>query len=153
MFLVDCLNTINASLGDLGLASIETIVNEKRNINQEGYNKVVIVTNFQADGVKGQAGDGIVSYPFLWVDPVNGPRSLGVDGKWNCVYNTPEECCQIIKDSKLTVHIISSICISHLDPKTFSLYYFFYLRKWQALPHPILKEITSSVTSSFPLVV
>jgi hypothetical protein len=102
LFLQDCLEKINGSIGDLGLASIEIIVNEKRNINQVGYNKVVIITNSMADRVQGQSGDGMVTYPFLWEDPVNGFRSLGVDGKWNCVYSTPEECCQAIKDSAPT---------------------------------------------------
>ena len=151
MFLQDCLEKINDSLGALGLASIETIVNEKRNINQVGYNKVVIITNNMADRVQGQSGDGMVTYPFLWDDASTGPRSLGVDGKWNCVYSTPEECCQAIKDSEFSVHIVRLICISHLDSIMFSLTSFLYPRQWQVLPPPILKEIMSSVTSSFHL--
>jgi hypothetical protein len=99
MFLQDCLDTINNQASAVGVATFEVIVHEKRNIDQPGYNKVVIITNSMADRVMGRAGDGIVTYPFLWEDS-NGWKSLGVDGKWNCATKTPEECCQDIKDSK-----------------------------------------------------
>jgi hypothetical protein len=99
MFLQDCLNSINGQVSSLGLATIETIVHEKRNLNQQNYNKVVIITNDLADRVKGQAGDGIVSYPFLWDDKDTGLKQLGVNGKWNCVDLTPEDCCLAIKAS------------------------------------------------------
>jgi len=102
-FLQDCLNMINGQVQSLGLATIETVVHEKRNLSQPGYNKVVIVTNKKADRVEGQAKDGIVTYPFLWDDALTGLKSLGVDGKWNCESITPEECCQDIKESAPTV--------------------------------------------------
>ncbi|KAL3775567.1 hypothetical protein ACHAW5_001586 [Stephanodiscus triporus] len=80
MFLQDCLDTINSQVQSLGLATIETVVHEKRNLSQPGYNKVVIITDKPAERVMGQAGDGIVTYPFLWDDAVSGLKSLGVDG-------------------------------------------------------------------------
>jgi hypothetical protein len=95
----ECLAIINADLGRLGLSTIEVVVHEKRNINQDGYNKVVIITNELADKVRGRSGDGIVSYPFMWNDAQIGPRTLGVDGKWNCHDIAPEECCNIIQQS------------------------------------------------------
>ena len=95
----DCLDIINTDLANLGLSTVELVVHEKRNINQEGYNKVVIVTNADADQVLGRAGDGIVSYPFTWDDSVLGTRTLGVEGKWNCQGSTPEECCEQIQQS------------------------------------------------------
>ena len=99
MLFQDCLDTIDGQVQDLGLASIEKVVHEKRNLSQEGYNKVVIITDKTAERVLGQAGDGIVSYPFLWDDAVSGLKSLGVDGKWNCVNLTPAQCCLDIKES------------------------------------------------------
>jgi hypothetical protein len=95
----DCLDVINNDLANIGLSTIEIVVHEKRNINQEGYNKVVIVTNELADTVKGRGGEGIVSYPFQWDDSINGLRTVGVDGKWNCQGYTPEDCCSTIKES------------------------------------------------------
>lgn len=95
----ECLAIINADLGRLGLSTIEVVVHEKRNINQDGYNKVVIITNELADKVRGRSGDGIVNYPFTWNDAQIGPRTLGVDGKWNCHDVAPEECCNIIQQS------------------------------------------------------
>lgn len=95
----ECLAIINSDLSSLGLSTIEVVVREKRNLSQDGYNKVVIVTNELADRVVGQAGDGIVTYPFLWDDKLQGPRMLGVDGKWNCQNLAPEDCCNSIKTS------------------------------------------------------
>ena len=83
-------------MADLEL-DCEIVIHEKRSIAQEGYNKVVIVTNLQADMVKGRNNDGIVSYPFMWDDAETGLKSLGVDGKWDCSTLTPEECCSMIK--------------------------------------------------------
>ena len=59
---------INNDLTSLGLSTIEMVVHEKRNSDQEGYNKVVIVTDKQAEKVMGSKNDGIVSYPFQWVE-------------------------------------------------------------------------------------
>jgi hypothetical protein len=95
----DCLRIINDDLKKLELGSIEFVVHEKRNANQEGYNKVVIITNPEADQVDGRLHDGIVSYPFMWDDYLEGPHLLSVDGKWNCQGITPEECCQAVKES------------------------------------------------------
>jgi hypothetical protein len=110
MFLQDCLSLINNQVAALGLATLEIVVHEKRTYDQQGYNKVVIITNELADRVKGRAGDGIVTYPFLWNDAVIGLRSLGVDGKWSCVDSTPEDCCQQIKQSMYSIHF-SNVCI------------------------------------------
>jgi len=94
-----CLKIINEELDDLGLSSVEVVVHEKRNADQEGYNKVVIVTNELADRVSGKSGDGIVNYPFMWNDAKVGYVNLGVDGKWNCSNKTPYECCVHIRES------------------------------------------------------
>ena len=109
MLLQDCLDTINGQVSSLGLATLEIIVHEKRNLNQPGYNKVVIITNDLADRVKGKAGDGIVDYPFLWDCVETGLKSLGVDGKWNCVDITPEACCEDIKESMYSIYPTSLI--------------------------------------------
>lgn len=113
-FLQDCLNAINSQVAALGLATLEIIVREKRNLNQPGYNKVVIITNELADRVKGRAGDGYVNYPFLWDDVERGLRSLGVDGKWNCVDITPEACCEDIKKSMYSI-FPTSLIVLHLS--------------------------------------
>ena len=80
MLLADCLAFINSEMSGLGLATIEFVVHEKRNLSQEGYNKVVIITNEQCDRVVGRAGDGIVSYPFMWDDKITGSKLLS---PWN----------------------------------------------------------------------
>lgn len=98
MLFQDCLEVINNDIANIGLGTIEVVVHEKRNGDQEGYNKVVIVTNELADRVVGRNGDGIVTYPFLWNDSQTGPRALGVDGKWNCHDKSPEHCCDEIKE-------------------------------------------------------
>mmetsp|Transcript_39651 Transcript_39651/g.85553 ORF Transcript_39651/g.85553 Transcript_39651/m.85553 type:complete len:309 (-) Transcript_39651:159-1085(-) len=94
-----CVGIINRDLRRLGLATIEMVVHEKRNMNQANYNKVVIVTNEEASTVVGRAGDGIVTYPYQWDDSILGGRFLGVDGKWNCLNTSPEDCCATIKQS------------------------------------------------------
>ena len=94
-----CLKIINEELDDLGLSSVEVVVHEKRNADQEGYNKVVIVTNELADRVSGKSGDGIVFYPFMWNDANVGFVNLGVDGKWNCSNKAPADCCAHVKES------------------------------------------------------
>jgi hypothetical protein len=146
-FLQDCLDMINGQVQSLGLASIETVVHEKRNLSQPGYNKVVIITNKKADRVEGQAKDGIVTYPFLWDDALTGLKSLGVDGKWNCESITPEECCQDIKESMFPIH--PTIFFSRTR---YSVMYLInvplYLLHWQALPPSTKEEITLSATSS-----
>ena len=96
MFLADCTAFINNEITKIGIATIEIVVHEKRNLNQEGYNKVVIVTNEMADKVVGRGKDGIVSYPFMWDDALAGSRLLS---PWNCVNITPEDCCLMIKQS------------------------------------------------------
>ena len=109
--LQECLNAINRQVAALGLATLEIIVHEKRNLSQPGYNKVVIITNDLADRVKGRAGDGMVTYPFLWDDLATGLKSLGVDGKWNCVDITPEACCEDIKQSMYSIYPTSLIVL------------------------------------------
>lgn len=99
MLLDNCLNLISAELLELEL-SAEFIIHEKRNQYQEGYHKVVIVTDLTADRVLGKLNDGKVDYPFLWDDAVLGyQHMLGVDGKWDCLTKTPEECCTTIQTS------------------------------------------------------
>jgi len=95
----DCLAIINRELGSLGLTNLEVIVYEKRQPNVAGYSDVVIVTNELADRVVGKSGDGIVSYPYIWNDAEDGPRTIGIDGKFDCLNFTPELCCSTIKGS------------------------------------------------------
>jgi hypothetical protein len=79
--------------------SCEVVIREKRSPDQPGYNKVVIVTDLTASNVLGRNNDGKVSYPFMWDDAKTGLRTLGVDGKWDCMSLTPEECCTKIQES------------------------------------------------------
>jgi len=95
----DCLALVNKDLVSIGLTTIEVVIHEKRNANQNGYYKVVIMTNEMCDRVIGRDGDGIVHYPFQWNDSVLGQRALGVDGKWDCFNMTPEACCNAITAS------------------------------------------------------
>ena len=90
---------MTAQVTQLGL-DVDFIIHEKRLPDQAGYNKVVIVTDLTATVVKGRSNDGIVSYPFFWDDKVVGyPRHIGVDGRWDCLNLTPEDCCRTIKES------------------------------------------------------
>lgn len=94
-----CLGILNKQLLELE-RECEFVIHEKRTVDQDGYNKVVIITDMTASFVKGRQGDGIVEYPFLWDDPATGaPHKLGVDGKWDCRGLTLDECCGIIKQS------------------------------------------------------
>ena len=113
-FLSVCMGIINNDLTSLGLSTIEMVVHEKRNSDQEGYNKVVIVTDKQAEKVMGSKSDGIVSYPFQWVEPQTGPRTLGVDGKWACQNLSPEECCALITQSTPTPDINGNYLECHI---------------------------------------
>ena len=95
----ECLDAINSQIADIGLSTIEVVVHEKRNADQEGYNKVVLIMNELADRVIGKADDGIVTYPFQWDDKLLGKRTIGVDGQWNCQFMSAEACCEQIKSS------------------------------------------------------
>mmetsp|Transcript_2123 Transcript_2123/g.4061 ORF Transcript_2123/g.4061 Transcript_2123/m.4061 type:complete len:183 (+) Transcript_2123:488-1036(+) len=97
-YLEDCLQIISAQLAELEM-ECDIIINEKRTIDQESYNKVVIVTDLTAELVKGKNNDGKVSYPFMWDDAEQGLRVLGVDGKWDCNLLSPDACCNLIKSS------------------------------------------------------
>ena len=97
-FLADCLEILNQELYQLELDA-EIVVHEKRNIDQSGYNKVVIVTDLSATSVQGGDNDGKVLYPFLWDDAISGPHMIGVDGKFDCLNVSPQDCCNIIKTS------------------------------------------------------
>lgn len=97
-FLEECLELINNELMELELDA-EIVINEKRSLDQENYNKVVIITNMSATTVMGRNNDGIVSYPFMWNDAVHGPKLLNVDGKWDCFGMSTDGCCEIIKAS------------------------------------------------------
>ena len=101
----NCLNLVNTQVTELGLDSYEIVVHEKRNINQPGYNKVVIITDTLAERVVGQFGDGVVSYPYQWDDAVLGSRILSVDGKWNCFGYSPDACCDQIKQSTILLRL------------------------------------------------
>mmetsp|Transcript_31900 Transcript_31900/g.67069 ORF Transcript_31900/g.67069 Transcript_31900/m.67069 type:complete len:331 (+) Transcript_31900:123-1115(+) len=99
-FLEDCLDIIREQVIDLGIDA-EFTIHEKRGMHQENYNKVVLVTDMTATYVKGRNNDGIVSYPFPWDDAVTQvPRLLGVDGRWDCHAQTPEDCCALIQSSE-----------------------------------------------------
>lgn len=98
-FLEDCIDILNQQLLDLHMTA-DKIVHEKRNEDQDGYNKVVLVTDMTGTYVKGKRNDGEVEYPFLWDDSVLGyKRVLGVDGKWDCHQLSPEECCALVQNS------------------------------------------------------
>ncbi len=101
----NCLRILNGQLQDLGLspADVEMVINEKRTIDQPGYNKVVIVTDMLAERAVGRLGDGEIVYPFEWDDKELGKRLLSVDGKWNCLGLTPEACCDSIKQSTFSI--------------------------------------------------
>ena len=95
--------------------SAEIVLHEKRNSDQDGYNKVVIVTNLAATQVKGRGNDGIVNYPFLWNDAVtNFPHMLGMDGKWDCHGMTPEDCCAKIKADAPNVDTKGNYIMCHI---------------------------------------
>ena len=94
-----CVTMINRDLRKLGLEKLYIVTHKKCNANQDGYYKVVIVTNELVDRVVGRDGDGMVQYPFLWKDKELGKRVIGVDGKWNCLNMTPEACYNAIKES------------------------------------------------------
>jgi hypothetical protein len=97
LHLEDCLQLISSELAQLQI-SAEVVIHEKRTADQAGYNKVVIITDLTAEHVKGRDGNGIVSYPFMW-ETATGIKTLGVDGKWDCQQDTPEECCVKITES------------------------------------------------------
>jgi len=102
---------------DISSEGAEYVIHEKRTQDQAGYNKVVIITDMSAQFVSGRLHDGIVEYPWAWQELtydengnalrdennnlIGSPRMLGTegDGKWNCHNQSPEQCCQMIKDS------------------------------------------------------
>jgi hypothetical protein len=95
----DCLEILNQELIQLQLDA-EIVIHAKRNIYQDGYNKVVIITDMTGETVMGRNNDHKAWYPFYWDDAVIGyPYMIGVDGKFDCTGKTPEECCQNIKAS------------------------------------------------------
>jgi len=98
-----CIAMINRELRRLGLSTVDMVVHEKRSElpDQEGYNKVVIITNELADRVVGRDGDGKVTYPYLWNDKVFGNIMLGDDGngEWDCRDKSPNQCCTQVTDS------------------------------------------------------
>jgi hypothetical protein len=98
MLLDRCLQILNEELLQLQIEA-EFIIHEKRNEDQAGYNKVVIITDLGCTTVKGKLNDGLVEYPFLWDDSILGARRLGINGKWDCHEKAPEECCAEIQNS------------------------------------------------------
>jgi hypothetical protein len=105
----NCLSLVNTQVQELGLDPYDIVIHEKRNIDQPGYNKVVIITDMLAEHAVGLLGDGVISYPFQWDDAVLGPRTLSVDGKWNCLGYTPEDCCNSIKQSEFVLLFMNCI--------------------------------------------
>ena len=73
-------------------------VRSKRQITDDTYNYVVLVTDEVGEHVTGRLGDGVVEYPFVW-------RKDGAEveiGPWDCDMVTPlkmAECCAYIKAS------------------------------------------------------
>lgn len=73
-------------------------VRSKRQITDDTYNYVVLVTDEVGEHVTGRLGDGVVEYPFVW-------RKDGAEveiGPWDCDMATPlktAECCAYIKAS------------------------------------------------------
>lgn len=103
LFLEDCLAVISTEMINLGMLNYTEVIHEKRNLNQAGYNKVVIITDLSAELVTGKNHDGKVTFPFFWeeVDPatsVMSPRMVGVDGKFDCLHLSPEACCAKIQE-------------------------------------------------------
>mmetsp|Transcript_27064 Transcript_27064/g.56366 ORF Transcript_27064/g.56366 Transcript_27064/m.56366 type:complete len:321 (-) Transcript_27064:156-1118(-) len=98
-FLSECLEILAQQMVLLQ-QEFEIIIHHKRNSDQDGYNKVVIVTDLTGGYVKGKLSDGVVQYPFLWDDAVVGyARQLGVQGQWDCQGLSPEDCCAQVKNS------------------------------------------------------
>ena len=73
-------------------------VRSKRQITDDTYNYVVLVTDDVGEHVVGRLNDGLVEYPFVW-------RKDGAEveiGPWDCDMVTPlktAECCAYIKAS------------------------------------------------------
>jgi hypothetical protein len=90
---------------------------------------------------------------------VIGLKSLGVDGKWNCVDITPKQCCADIKQSMYSIHPTSLIVLFLSIPMIHLINVFplpfinfpLYPWHWQVLPPLIQEEIMFSVTSLFYL--
>lgn len=95
----DCLAIIEEDLASLGKVA-ELEIHNKRIAEVEGYYKVVIITDLTATNVKGRNHDGIVSYPFAWKDSIEGERTIGVNGSWDCHAESPQQCCD---------HILSTV--------------------------------------------
>lgn len=97
-------------------------VRSKRQITDDTYNYVVLVTDEVGEHVVGRLGDGVVEYPFVW-------RKDGAEveiGPWDCDMVTPlktAECCAYIKASvpgvddngrELEVRIIVDAHVAHM---------------------------------------
>ena len=95
----DCNAVLDSELAVLGKSDAERITHEKRNKDQTGYNKVVIITDLTATAVKGKANDGKVHYDFLWNDGVGPGRMLNDNGVWDCHALEPSQCCALIQAS------------------------------------------------------
>jgi len=96
-----CEDLIEQEIGenpDLFPGGVVFDVRSKRQITDDTYNYVVLVTNDTGEHVTGRLGDGVVEYPFLW-------RKDGVEvqiGPWDCDVGTPLttwECCAFVKAS------------------------------------------------------
>lgn len=97
-FLEECIDILHAQLLELDIEA-QLITLYKRKEDDAEYNKVVIVTDLTAATVKGRTNDGMVQYPFSWKISDIDHRTLGVEGKWNCLGESPEDCCAAIKTS------------------------------------------------------
>jgi len=63
-YLSECLEILGQQMVLLQ-QEFEIIVHHKRNTDQDGYNKVVIVTDLTGRYVRGKLNDGVVQYPFF----------------------------------------------------------------------------------------
>ena len=85
-----CIGQINRDMRKLGLNRIKIKVHKKRKHIDEGYNKVVVITNLAGTLVEGRDGSGTVTHPYMWDDAVLGEeRELNVANTWNCYGKTP----------------------------------------------------------------
>ncbi len=64
LFLADCIKILNLQIVDLQLQT-EIVIHDKCNVDQDGYNKVDIVTNLTREYAKGNLSNGVVNYPSL----------------------------------------------------------------------------------------
>jgi len=91
-----CLSKIKSDLAENEIPLSEIVVNQKRALSRESagenYNKVVIITTLDGERVAGHNNDGMVYYPYKWNTAYGDLHK----GPWNCVENSPADCCTMI---------------------------------------------------------